>query len=406
MSALDGYRLSDAALYSFKCQDVYPDLVSFATAIPDHLKPIFLIPSTSRSMYACSHVAMIRRVADGAVPTGNTPEGDLFSYNTFNHNDNESTIPSSDPGSIFETDGADNKTHHQEYNFDQNIQSPSDTSYMTDVDLSDIQKYPYRLNEKDIRKSSTNQVPVLIVRIAKSPKFLELRTPTKIRDNAETCTVELASYEGNSRLFTFKAKSSDGDGSYIVQLGLMDPDNVVLSCTCPFWRWNGPDYHAKNNDYLSGEPKGTASKPEKRDPNGDFWLCKHTFAVIKRFDEFLDIVEKENEDKGVMDSVDDQWDRLEGAAEVPLTDIDGPEEKLLEDPEEARKIIDESELDKDELDEEPVEEPLDVDQSPDEEIPEEEIQEIVNEHEEESKQKPEWSKAFKSFIDKLKRLFG
>ncbi len=39
-----GYILNDAGMYSYVCQDVYPDLLSFMAAIPAHLQGIFLIP--------------------------------------------------------------------------------------------------------------------------------------------------------------------------------------------------------------------------------------------------------------------------------------------------------------------------------------------------------------------------
>jgi hypothetical protein len=56
---------------------------------------------------------------------------------------------------------------------------------------------------------------------------------------------------------------------------------VLLSCSCPFWRWQGPEHWAKVNDYMYGKPRGTASFPIIRDPKSKHWACKHVIAVLK-----------------------------------------------------------------------------------------------------------------------------
>ena len=172
-----GFILSDAALYAFKDQDVFPDLISFSAAIPDHLKPLFLIPiridmATSGIGRMASSVANFR-VGDGIVPSGATPEGDLFSVKTFVYEDNEPTVPSDDPGSIFDIDGADSMTHHQEDGGeqDENIQVPTDTSYMNDVDMTQYWDYPYRTEETPVRHSSR----IVVVRVSLKPDQLESR---------------------------------------------------------------------------------------------------------------------------------------------------------------------------------------------------------------------------------------
>ena len=54
-----------------------------------------------------------------------------------------------------------------------------------------------------------------------------------------------------------------------------------VSCSCPFFRWQGPEHWAKTNRYLYGKPKGTASRPMVRDPASDHWACKHVLAAFK-----------------------------------------------------------------------------------------------------------------------------
>jgi hypothetical protein len=367
-----GFMLSEAAIYSYKCQDVYPDIVSFAAAIPSHLRPLFLIPIAFESVTAAS------RVADGDQPSGSTPEGDLFSYQTFVTDDAQDTIPDSSPGSIFDIDGGDSVTHHQEYNFDENIQVPTDTSYMSDVDMTQYGDYPYRTKEKPVRKSSEATPAVAIVRLSMKPEYLETRAPKKIRENAKACSVDLVSYDKKNRVFSFSVDCGNSPKS--VQASLSDIDHVALSCNCPFWRWNGPEFHAKGNSFMLGQPFGSASVPNVRDPDRKYWLCKHTYAVLRRLESFVAQVVSESwdeSDEEVMAKVDEEWDRMEGVSHIPLEeaeedDVDvewdpADEEESEEEPEPDEE--DESEPEEEELEEEEPE-PEEEEPEPEEEEPE------------------------------------
>ena len=139
-----GFILSDAALYAFQDQEVFSDLISFCSAIPYHLRPLFLIPIKLQPITASLRQAAVRvaavRVADGAIPSGGTEEGGWFGTRTFVYDEDvEPTIPSSEPGSIFKQVQPDEMTRHQnlEEDQDQNWQDPTDTSYMSDVDVTD-----------------------------------------------------------------------------------------------------------------------------------------------------------------------------------------------------------------------------------------------------------------------------
>lgn len=56
---------------------------------------------------------------------------------------------------------------------------------------------------------------------------------------------------------------------------------VKVSCSCPYFRWQGPEHWAKVNGYLYGRPVGTASKPVIKDPKDQHWVCKHVYAILK-----------------------------------------------------------------------------------------------------------------------------
>jgi len=318
-----GFVLTEAAQYAFKCQDVYPDILSFAAAIPEHLKPIFLLPVKMEAIVASeSNYLIATRIAACAMD-GSTPEGDLFSYQSFLYNDIEPTIPNSSPGSIFDISDADSLTHHQEYNFDQNIQVPTDTSYMSDVDMTQYFSYPYRTVEQPVRKSSLNSHHVALIRLALNPDYLETKTPRKIKKNADECTVILIDYDRKTRTFTFNVVC--GSDKKVVKAALSDVRNVVLVCNCEFWRYNGPDYNAKTNKFLLGPPVGRATPPNIRDPKRQYWLCKHTYAVIVRLDDFLKDISSENlelDEKSLLNVVDREYDRLAEKTLVPLEDVE------------------------------------------------------------------------------------
>lgn len=322
--SLNGYRLSDAAMYSYKIQDVYPDMVSFAAAIPDHLKPLFLIPSTGNTCLASKNVLIASRLAQDIQPTGHTDDADLFGARTFVYDDNITTKPSSEPGSIFEINSPDERTHHQEFNYDENITPPSTTGYNTDVDMSDYFAYPYRTNEK-VRRSHII-TPVIIVKLAVNPKTLERNTPEKIKNNANKVSVKLIEYIPEDRKFEFDARTSGSSTGHKVDMGLLDIDSVALSCDCKFWRFNGPEFLASENKYILGGPYGTATKAEVRDPEKQYWLCKHTYAVIKDFEKYVKDIKSEMPDDAtdvqVLKEIESNTDVLEDITEIPLDEVE------------------------------------------------------------------------------------
>lgn len=56
--------------------------------------------------------------------------------------------------------------------------------------------------------------------------------------------------------------------------------HVKVSCSCPFWQFQGPEHWAKQGDYLYGSPRGMATRPDAKDPSGQHRACKHVLAVL------------------------------------------------------------------------------------------------------------------------------
>jgi len=58
--------------------------------------------------------------------------------------------------------------------------------------------------------------------------------------------------------------------------------DVFVSCTCNFWKFNGPDYHAHDMGY-SERIFSNLSSPDERDPNNEYPICKHVYAALDKF---------------------------------------------------------------------------------------------------------------------------
>ena len=75
-------------------------------------------------------------------------------------------------------------------------------------------------------------------------------------------------------------------GDYIVTVeakGERSNPDLHLTCSCNYWQYQGPEYHATQNDYLLGKVRGTAELPTKKDPKGTHKICKHAYAVLRDF---------------------------------------------------------------------------------------------------------------------------
>jgi hypothetical protein len=58
--------------------------------------------------------------------------------------------------------------------------------------------------------------------------------------------------------------------------------NLRVSCSCPFWRWWGPEHWGTKSDYQKGKLQGTAAYPKIRDPARWRPVCKHAYGVLEK----------------------------------------------------------------------------------------------------------------------------
>ncbi len=99
--------------------------------------------------------------------------------------------------------------------------------------------------------------------------------PVKLRRVDQRNAVWLFDVPGSKKAYRVRVKALRKGN--VRDAGKVD---IKVSCSCPFWQWQGPEHHAKVGDYLYGSPAGTASKPTTKDPDGKHAACKHVLAVF------------------------------------------------------------------------------------------------------------------------------
>jgi hypothetical protein len=113
-------------------------------------------------------------------------------------------------------------------------------------------------------------------------------TAQRVQQKADTLSVKMTRVIGKSPMWLFNV--SGGESTHRVRLKAVRKGNVrtlakadvLVSCDCEFWRWQGPEHWAKAGGYLYGRPRGSASSPAVRDPNGEHRACKHVVAVLRK----------------------------------------------------------------------------------------------------------------------------
>lgn len=125
-------------------------------------------------------------------------------------------------------------------------------------------------------------------RIAADLPEIENKLSPEIEHKGKACRASLRRADLKNLRWIFSVNC--GNGPKVVRLKANRSGNVVqfpklnlhLACSCPAWRWQGPEYHAKQQDYQDPNTpfQGTASAPNIRDPKRVHKVCKHVQAVL------------------------------------------------------------------------------------------------------------------------------
>lgn len=109
----------------------------------------------------------------------------------------------------------------------------------------------------------------------------------KVRQRARSCNVTVKRVDARNLRWIFSVDC--GNGPKVVRLKArrkavsvksLTKMDVSVSCSCKAWQWLGPEHNADQGGYLDGNPVGTASPPDIKDPARINRVCKHVAAVL------------------------------------------------------------------------------------------------------------------------------
>jgi hypothetical protein len=118
------------------------------------------------------------------------------------------------------------------------------------------------------------------------------------RQRAPRTNVKLVKDDPKSLRYVYLVRGyeewSDGKGhQVIIQLAKSNKTNslnaldVKVSCSCPFWKYRGPDFNSNKNNYLEGKPYSNLKFPSVTDPAQENLICKHVYAVGTIIDKIM-----------------------------------------------------------------------------------------------------------------------
>lgn len=162
-------------------------------------------------------------------------------------------------------------------------------------------KYPYRDGIPNTKSASAEFV-VGLWELASAPT-LRLLSGSRIKvalrmdaiteglnpkyvERANRCAVSTRRVDKKNLRWVFSVDC--GNGAKVVKVKAFRKGGITnfskmdldIKCSCPAWRWQGPEYHAKTEEFIDGKPRGTASFPIIRDPTGINRVCKHVYSVL------------------------------------------------------------------------------------------------------------------------------
>jgi len=302
------FFLSDAAFQEFQRQDVFGSLEEFVEAMPPATRGVHLIP-----------VELVQ-----PAPTTASAE-DLFGWLTFVHTTPDREDPTIEDESIFRVDDANDLLKDQEGGYKMSPMSPDQHQDMRDEGLQDIslielpydrETFPvyeqtghrpgdfddyarnnfYRdFHEEEMSRNAVRiPVDVFIVegRVAKVWSEIVDRLNPSVISKAGDCKVKLVRSQPKHARWAFHVSDPDGSGkTHTVYLkaerrgSAVDLNKVDLrvACSCEFWKWQGPDYHAASEGYLDRQKRSDGSAPTIRDPDNVNRVCKHVYAASSLF---------------------------------------------------------------------------------------------------------------------------
>jgi hypothetical protein len=134
-------------------------------------------------------------------------------------------------------------------------------------------------------------VRMKFAKVAKRIAEIHSECPEELHRRARGLDFDVARVDEKNATWLFNVKGKTGN--YRVRLKAvrkgsvkdLSKVDVKVSCSCDFWRYQGPEHWAKVGGYLYGSPRGTATVPSQTDPHGQHRACKHVLAVLSHVTE-------------------------------------------------------------------------------------------------------------------------
>jgi hypothetical protein len=267
-------------------------------------------PLVSRPPYGDKEPRATAQLPSGGPSDKGLPLDDgIPGYKTFSKPEDDIRAPERGDESIHRIDGPDDiaKSRDRVDVNDQSNSSPS-TFGLGERDPSDHgkTKYPHRdgkpnsHNACDVDPEFVAQLHILASKAPLVFKY-EVRTTARVAATAEQILKGLnPKFVDRSRRVSVDLRRADlkkmrwlfrvkGNHVYAVKVRAMRPRSnttkfskmdLEISCSCPAWQWQGPEFHSTGKEYQLGPLMGTASTPDIRDPARQNFVCKHVAAVL------------------------------------------------------------------------------------------------------------------------------
>ena len=249
-------------------------------------------------------------LATAELPTGGPSDRGLPldsgipGYKTFSKPEDDIRTPESKDEPIKRVDGPDNLTKDRDRVDTREDNARIGPPSLTDTgpwDSSPKTPYPYRDDKPNTHNASADMVAGYWILETAPERFLpagcrtaaiaeeiEERLNPAVRRRSQQCRATLRRADISNLRWMFSVDC--GHGAKVVKVKADRVGNALkfskldlhVACSCPAWRWQGPEYHAKSNDYQDPKTRlqGTASAPDIRDPHRVNKVCKHVAAVL------------------------------------------------------------------------------------------------------------------------------
>lgn len=298
----DGVYISEAAWKEFQSQDVFSTVEEFVEAMPPATAGVHTLPAE-----VAAKVDGFRPLA-GAEVYFTSPTSQTFTHpgKEDPHADNESIWNVDHANDLAKDQGMRDETEIGQHSY----QDPYDSSAVSKPEGPGEFDTDYAIHNY-YRKFDSCELDSMALAILRSdPIILPLMEhrhgsrvamrwedivrgldPTIIKSSKGT-KVRLKRADPKRGRWTFTATSKSGNqhtvhikavpkkGSNALRMPILD---LKIGCSCEFWKWQGPDYHAQKHGYLDRKPRSNGAAPTQKDPRGSNRVCKHVYAASRLF---------------------------------------------------------------------------------------------------------------------------